>query len=196
MDTLTAIILAAGRSRRLGCDKALLPLAGRRLVELVLGAFECPGVARRVVVANEENAAELSSLLAGRAQVVVNRLPGAEMLDSLLVGLGAAGDGAVLVHPVDHFAVQRAVVEMLLAAWQQAPNDIHQPEVSGHGAHPVLLPAAVAAELRCWRGQGGLRAFLRERAGRVARHAWADPRLGWDVDDEEGYHRAVGSLGC
>ena len=48
---LAAIILAAGKSTRMGCDKPLLPLGDRTVVERVVDLFQSAGITDvRVVV--------------------------------------------------------------------------------------------------------------------------------------------------
>ncbi len=54
-----AIILAAGRSSRMGRAKALLPIGGVTSLERVAGSLRAAGVERIVVVTGHEHAALL-----------------------------------------------------------------------------------------------------------------------------------------
>ncbi|MGB8510146.1 MAG: NTP transferase domain-containing protein, partial [Pyrinomonadaceae bacterium] len=62
MNAVAAIILAAGRSRRMGAFKPLLPFGGRTVVEACIENLRAAGVAEIVVVLGHR-AAELRVLL-------------------------------------------------------------------------------------------------------------------------------------
>ncbi|MCL5265330.1 MAG: molybdenum cofactor guanylyltransferase [Chloroflexi bacterium] len=79
--TLNAIILAGGKSRRLGTDKTVLELGGKRLTEIVLEAVG--GVAREAIVVT--NSPHLFEDLPAR--LVSDVVAGAGPLGGILSGL-------------------------------------------------------------------------------------------------------------
>jgi molybdopterin-guanine dinucleotide biosynthesis protein A len=123
---ITALILAGGRSSRMGQDKAWLELAGMPLVE---------NTARRVIPLVDEfvfstNQPERFEPLVKRlplpAQVVRDQTPGAGPLAGVAAGLGTATFDLVLVLAVDMPFVQLGLLSHMatLAAGYQAvvPN--------------------------------------------------------------------------
>jgi 2-C-methyl-D-erythritol 4-phosphate cytidylyltransferase len=87
-DGAAAIVLAAGESRRLGQEKALLRVAGRPLLCHTLVAFEsCPLVDQVVVVLSAVNAPDVLPLLPAFPKVVRTCMGGRRRQDSVRAGL-------------------------------------------------------------------------------------------------------------
>lgn len=86
----TGIVLAGGRSRRMGRDKALLELGGRSLIEIVVERMGRICAEVLVVAAEEETYAGLG------VPLVVDRFPGVGVLGGLHAGLQAAGNEVAL----------------------------------------------------------------------------------------------------
>ncbi len=60
---VTAVIVAAGSSRRMGFDKLFAPLAGRPVIAHTLAQFQaCPDVTEIVIVAKQEKFGEFQSI--------------------------------------------------------------------------------------------------------------------------------------
>ncbi len=87
---ITAIVLAAGRSRRMGTQKLLLPVAGRPMIATVVDQLlQCPVASVLVVVGSDGE--PIRQALAGRGvEFIVNDQPESEMLHSVRCGLRAA----------------------------------------------------------------------------------------------------------
>lgn len=94
---LTAVILAGGRSSRMGTDKALLrlPSGGPTLIARVVAAAQAV-VAEIVIVADD--AARLPAL---PAHIVPDALPGAGPLAGLVAGFAAARHADILALACD-----------------------------------------------------------------------------------------------
>ena len=114
--TVSAILLAAGESRRFGGDKLTAPLGGRTVVEWAARAlFSAPWADQRIVVAAPDRVEELSALL--------GEFPGLEVIpggstrcESSLLGLRAARGELVLVHDGARPLLDQGTVERCLAA--------------------------------------------------------------------------------
>jgi len=144
--TPAALILAAGRSRRMGRPKPVLPLAGRTLLEWVLEPYRRLGAAPRVVVLGAGDRAAGAEAARLGAEVLVNREPGSEMFDSLRIGLRRLASEAdpVLVQPADVPLAGLASIRSLWEGWRGSGAAAAIPTWKGRGGHPVLLgPAAV-----------------------------------------------------
>lgn len=100
MPDLSAVIVAAGSSRRMGFDKLTAPLRGQPLVAQSLAAFNaCPHVEEIVFVCSEERFDEFSHVAApfGKVSKVVRG--GKERADSVLAGVEATVESEfVAVH--------------------------------------------------------------------------------------------------
>lgn len=141
----SGIVLAAGRSRRMGESKALLTVGGATFLSRAVAALRNGGCAPVVVVTAADAPAEAAEAEAGGAVVVVNDRADAEQVDSLRLGLAALPDsaGAAVVLPVDHPLVRAATVTALVDAWRSAPDAIVRPVHGGTPGHPTLFPRSV-----------------------------------------------------
>lgn len=149
------IVLAAGRSSRMGRPKALLPAgpAGETFVGRIVRTLRAGGVDDVVVVAGgiAEEIAEALSAGERPPRVVVNPAPDRGQFSSLQVGLRAVsrpGVGGVLVTLVDVPLVAPATVAALLAAHRRTGAPLVRPERGGRHGHPVIFDRALFAEIR------------------------------------------------
>ena len=88
---LTAIIVAACSSQRMGFDKLLSPIAGRTVIGHTLAAFQnCEAVSGMIVVARANRLHDFQMLLDGRFGKLRELVPGGERRqDSVARGLAA-----------------------------------------------------------------------------------------------------------
>jgi|SRR5579871_912085 len=105
--TTGAIVLAGGRSERMGQDKALLRLEERTLLQTVVAALR-PFADRIVVVAQEPEPYLLPDV-----EGVADLYPGQGPVGGILTGLTALGVGAHLVVACDMPALQPGILRLL-----------------------------------------------------------------------------------
>ena len=114
----TAVIPAAGRGSRLGSDrpKILYPVAGRLLIEWLLGFLE-PNCNRLVFVLSPGGVAEvrpeLDRLIPDRYEIVVQEVPRG-MGDAVELALPAVGTPNVVIVWGDQVALRRSSVDACL----------------------------------------------------------------------------------
>lgn len=136
---IPAIILAAGASRRLGEDKALLEVAGNPLVALVAQRLSAAGCTPIVIVTR----AELAFACLGAApecKVAINKSPKEGRTGSIQVGLLALGEDngrlpkAVLIVPLDRPGWSMSTLEKVVNT-----EGCVCPEKDGRGGHPLRI---------------------------------------------------------
>jgi 2-C-methyl-D-erythritol 4-phosphate cytidylyltransferase len=118
-----ALIVAAGSGERLGAGrpKALVPLAGRPLLEWSVDALRAVAHVRRIVVALPAGA-ELPAGLTGAREVLAVE-GGASRSLSVRNALAAAGDGdPVIVHDAARPLLTAALAEAVIAALAADPG--------------------------------------------------------------------------
>jgi molybdopterin-guanine dinucleotide biosynthesis protein A len=133
--TVAGILLAGGRSRRMGRDKALLPLPGTERLTFIehLSTMLAACCSEVVLVARDaEQAAEYA--FAG-IHTITDAAPDIGPLMGLYSGLQAITASHALVIAVDMPFVQLAVVKLLLS--QPLDDALLVPVVNGF--HQVLL---------------------------------------------------------
>lgn len=184
---LIGVLLAAGRGRRAGGMKQLLPVVtGAGIMPLVCAAYDAVAwaCASMIVVVGHEREL-VRGALGPREFEAVEVDPDEAMAESVRAGLRSAihaGATHVLLHPGDHAWVERATLRRLVAALEGAEGRAVMPAFRGRGGHPVLIPAGVAHEIVADELAGGLREFWVRRAGLRIRVETPDAGVVRDVD--------------
>jgi molybdenum cofactor cytidylyltransferase len=183
---VAGIILAAGKSSRMGRDKAFVLWEGRTFVEAVAGNLHAAGCRPVMIVAAPAMEVPLRELLPD-AQIVTNPDPDSEMLESLRIGLRALpGLGeTVMFSPVDVPAFRPETVRRILLAARRQPGRVVLPEYDGKTGHPVALPCRLVDGLLAWKGEGGAAGYLRSQPENVVRLPVRDPGVTKDADTPE-----------
>lgn len=188
----TAVVLAAGGSRRLGRPKQQLNRAGESLLHRSVRLAAHTGPQRLLVVLGARHR-ELQDEIEGLpGERWLNPLWARGLSTSLQLAASALAEhsGPTLILGCDQPALEFAHLQTLLDAAQAAPSGC---AVTRHGRSPgipAVLAAdwlARAAQLQGDRGYGALLARVPEH-----RLAWLDePALRLDIDDEDDVARAI-----
>jgi molybdenum cofactor cytidylyltransferase len=171
---IAAVILAAGRSRRMGQNKLLAELDGQPLIARTVAAV-LASRARPVLVVTGHDARALRAALAGagladRVAFVHNDGHEGGLGTSLSAGIAAldAGVDAALIVLADMPRLRAAQIDAVAAAFaKDAERDICAPFFAGRRGNPVLFPARCFAALQSLAGDRGGRDLLRDQAERV-----------------------------
>jgi molybdenum cofactor cytidylyltransferase len=178
---IPAIILAAGKSTRMGRPKALLPIgADDSFLTHLVATFRAAGVDDVVVVVGYQAPAIVDALRRRDliARVVVNEDYESGQLSSLVAGLRLVdrpGVIAAMMMLVDVPLVSASTVAAVVERYRATRAPIVRPVRGGRHGHPVLIDRGLFDELR--RSDPALGAKTVVRA-----HASADGEV--EVDDE------------
>src|SRR5512139_179284 len=146
---VSAIVLAAGRSQRMGALKPLLPVRGRPAVVRCLECLRDSQVADIVLVVNPEGGAIVEAAGEFPVRVAVNELPGSDMAGSVKAGLPLVDCDAtgVLVCLCDHPLVSPETIASMTSAHSRMPGAIVIPAWHGRKGHPTLFPRLLLEDL-------------------------------------------------
>ena len=187
---ISAILLAAGESRRMGSPKALLHYQGQTFIERICKAFLTAGVDELIVVLGaraEEIGRALPSHPALRSVVNARYFQG--QLSSLMVGIGALSpeSEAVVVNLVDHPLVSTETIKAVIDSFRAAPLPIVIASYQGKRGHPVLFSSQVYGEILAAPLDQGAKVVVRKDPARVREIALDDPGILADIDTPEDY---------
>jgi molybdenum cofactor cytidylyltransferase len=189
-----AIVLAAGRSRRMGAgiQKLLLPFGDTTMVGWVVDALLGSGVERVIVVAGPDGRVA-DAIADRRATVVKNAEPEADMLSSVRCGLGALPQDcdAVLVALGDQPGVTSQLVDDMLRTFTGCGRGILVPTHGGRRGHPLLFSTRYRDEVLNRHDGEGLRGLLRSHPEDVFELPAAERAVVEDVDHPADYRREL-----
>jgi CTP:molybdopterin cytidylyltransferase MocA len=189
---IAGVVLAAGRSSRMGSPKALLDYRGGTFLQRIVRALLDGGCDRVVVVTgprtDDDSDRIATAAEAAGAEVVVNPDRDSQQIESLRIALGALPlvDG-VLMSPVDSPGFGPAVVAALIGALASGAP-IALPEHGGRRGHPVAFGASVLPDLRTGDLPQGARTVLHRHAESLVEVPVDDPAVLLDVDTPADYH--------
>lgn len=185
---ITAVVLAAGGSSRLGRPKQLVRRHG---VALVARAVEAAAAStgRRVIVVVGAEGLRVRALLArayprSAVEVVHHAAWRRGLAGSLRRGLAAlpADARAVLFVLSDQPLVDAGSLARLIAAWRRRPTHAAAACYSGRLGVPAILPRRAFPALRALSGDEGARKVL---AGDAGASIVEMPEAAFDVDTPE-----------
>ena len=186
---ISGIILAAGRSERMGQIKQLLPFRGRPLlahsVETALGSS-----LNEVVVVLGHGAAQIKEAVAfGHARVLINEGHKAGQSSSMIAGLSCVSDRttAALFLLGDQPLLSREVVNRIIQEYKQTNAWIIIPTYHGKRGNPVLVSHNLFARLMSIHGDLGAREVFKEFAEKIKEVEVDDACILRDIDTLEDY---------
>lgn len=195
---LTAIILAAGRARRMGAIKQLLPWQGERTVlETVVGnVLASPLVDDEVRVILGACSDQVRTVLQGtrdpRLKVLENPHHDRGMLSSIQRGIVDLPETsqAFMIFLGDQPLVETEIIEALIRYWQGKRPQFLLPVHQGRRGHPVLISSQYVPEIAAM-GQedGGLRKLIHRYPERVDEFAVDSHAIHIDLDYPEEYRK-------
>jgi CTP:molybdopterin cytidylyltransferase MocA len=141
---IAGLILAAGKSERMGAPKALLPFRGRTFLENQVALFREVGADPIYVSTSHDLKDRVAKVLAPDVRIAVVDRPDKGQIESVRVGLSAVGGvgHAVLLGLVDQPGVSRATVDGILERWRKTRARVVAPRFDGRRGHPIVIGRA------------------------------------------------------
>lgn len=197
---VAGIVLAAGRSTRMGAgNKLLQEVRGKPLVRHAVEA-QIASRAAPVIVVTGHQQDEVRAALAGLDVTFAHNPAFAEGLaSSLKAGLAALpkeGPG-VVVSLGDMPNVTAGVIDRLAQAFADRPDALAvAPTLLGQRGNPVLLARKLFAEVAKLSGDQGARRLLDAAGDAVEEIALDDPAIALDIDTPEALKALTGQGPC
>jgi molybdenum cofactor cytidylyltransferase len=189
---IAGLILAAGESRRMGRDKALLTYRGRTFLETIMGNLGAAGIEKVTVVLGHHAEAIQRAVDLGRVRVVINQEYLRGQTSSLQLGLAAAAADspeAVILCLVDHPAISPEVIAKLRVSFESTHPPVLIPTYKGERGHPVVISQGLFPELLALLPVEPANAVIRKYRNETQFVEVADRGILIDVDDPPAYER-------
>ncbi|MBS3976694.1 MAG: NTP transferase domain-containing protein [Syntrophomonadaceae bacterium] len=188
-DKISALILAAGYSSRMGEFKPLLPLYGKTVIERAVCGFRQMGL-KDIRVVTGYRAEELLPVLCSlQVTPVYNEQYASGMFSSLLAGLRTLADEAeaFFMLPVDTPLVKNKTLEKLLEKFQGTGKSVIYPCFRGERGHPPLIARECFNSILACDISGNLRQVLKQFEEESYDAEVVDRGILLDMDTPEDY---------
>jgi molybdenum cofactor cytidylyltransferase len=160
---IAGIVLAAGRSSRLGRPKQLLPVQGEPLIRHTLRRVLASSLDRVLLVVGHE-ADEVRAAVAGLpVDCVINPDAAAGQSTSVRAGLAALppdAEAAIFILG-DQPGIDPKVIDAIITSWRTSGAPVVVPRFEDRMGNPVLFDRRVFPELASLEGDSGARPVVR-----------------------------------
>jgi molybdenum cofactor cytidylyltransferase len=192
---VAAIILAAGKSTRMGEAKQLLRLGESTVLGQTIENVRRSAVVDDIVLVLGASAEAIRRLLPASLlqdlKVVVNPVYEEGMASSLRAGLSALDPqvDAALIVLADQPFVRPETLDQIGRMHRQTQAQIVIPSYRGRRGNPVLLDRSVFAEVMALEGDIGCRAIFSSHTERTVKLQVEDEGILLDIDNQGDYDR-------
>ena len=186
---ITAIILAAGQSKRMGQPKMLLPWGKTSVLGKVITTFRDAGV-EEVIVVTGGNREHVEALVNVSARTIFNPdFAKEEMLSSIQTGLSGLKQGteAILIALGDQPQVQEGCVRQIMGAFQESRASIVVPSFKMKRGHPWLVAKSLWDEILQMHSPESMRDFLNRHSEEIRYVEVGNNSILQDLDTIEDY---------
>jgi len=186
---ISAIVLAAGESTRMGFPKLLLSIKGRSLLQHVIDNALQSKVSEVIVVLGADATKLRRETKQSQVQIIENSSYKEGLSSSLKVGLQAISPQAqaVLVLLADQPLVSHAVIDALIDKYEESGSIIMAPVYNGKRGNPVLFDSSLIPELLRVTGDKGGREIIEKHLAQLATVDFESTIIGSDIDSWDDY---------
>jgi molybdenum cofactor cytidylyltransferase len=188
---IAAVIAAAGRSRRMGEPKQLLPWGSSTVIATVVANLHAAGAAPILCVTGHRHTDIASALTATAAEVLYNEAYATtDMLCSYQTGLRSLADSAavgVVLALGDQPHVPIAVLRQIIEQARSTPDQIVIPSYEMRRGHPFYMPRRLWAAIVALPPDATLRTVVNQQADAIVYVNVADDAILRDMDTPEAY---------
>jgi molybdenum cofactor cytidylyltransferase len=197
LSVIPGIVLAAGRSSRMGRLKPNLPVRNGTFLTRVVETFLDAGVSDVVIVVGHEHEAVVGAFMPSGlpARFVINPDHAGGQLSSLLAGLRVIdrpGVIAALITLVDVPFVSAATVRAVMDRYRATHAPIVRPTHGTRHGHPLLVDRSLFEALRRADPGHGAKETVRQHATEAGDVEVEDEGAFTDIDTPEAYALAAG----
>lgn len=189
---VAVIVLAAGRSQRMGSrNKLLLPIDGRTIIEHAVEAAVRSSIGPVILVVGAEGEQIGNVLKRHPIRLITNRAYEEGMASSIRTGVGAAGSTCTgyAICPGDMPRIQSSTFQVLARTLKANPEHIVLPQFEGQTGHPVLFGRRYYRSLLQLEGDVGARSIIVREMEAVRTVTVLDAGIHRDVDTEDDWRR-------
>ncbi|MBI3022311.1 MAG: nucleotidyltransferase family protein [Thaumarchaeota archaeon] len=181
---VSAVVLAAGSSKRLGRLKQLARLEGRPLLERTLDAVRRSNVDEVIVVIGDQAAEVRRKVDLSPFVVVVNKSFNEGMSASIKLGLSAVDRraAAALIVLADQPFLSASLIDGIVELFQKSDALIVAPTHGGVQGNPVLISRRLFSEVSAISGDVGAKSLLGRHSEELLEYPVKDPEPLVDID--------------
>jgi molybdenum cofactor cytidylyltransferase len=166
---VSAILLGAGESKRMGKNKLLLPWGKKTIFEHCLETLLRSEVKEVIVVINDRLKELIPPVHLQKIKVVINPHYKRGMSTSIRRGVQAIAPGSegILIALGDQPFIKTRTINAMIKAFSQRKEGILVPSFRGKRGHPVIFHRRFRRELLNLKGDAGGKSIVKRHPGEI-----------------------------
>ena len=194
-DTIGAIVLAAGQSRRMGINKLLMPWQGTTIIQHILDQLHAAHI-HPIIMVIGKNSNRLNSIIAKNQlfSIANPNYADGSMLHSVQIGIREILKYSVpgmLIVLGDQPAIEITNIRQLVKKFNFSDKKIVVPESGGHKGHPWIISSDAAREVLKLDEPETLRTFLNTHQSDIEYMTVSDSSVLSDIDTLGDYKKQI-----
>jgi len=187
---ISAILLAAGESRRMGKPKLLMPIGKSTVLEQAIDNLLNSRVSETIVVLGYKAEEVRLKIATKPVKIAVNPDYQQGMSTSIATGLKLVDDRAtaVMLALADQPFIDGKIIDRLIQQFQTHKKGIVIPVYQGRRGHPIVFAIEYKTELLGLKGDVGGREITQEHPDDILEVAVSSPGINIDIDTMSDYH--------
>jgi molybdenum cofactor cytidylyltransferase len=188
---ISAIILAAGLSSRMGFPKQLLELGDKTLIRIVTENVLASAVDEVVVVTGCREGEVSDAIKDLPVKIIFNPYYEQGQGTSLALGVNAINENttAFLVFMCDQPFISPSIINTVIKVFNERHSLVLRPIYQDMPGHPVIFSYSLRAELEALKGDEGARQVLKKLGEKVDYLPFQDEAVILDMDTPESYQK-------
>jgi CTP:molybdopterin cytidylyltransferase MocA len=189
LPSVTAIILGAGESSRMGKPKLLLPFGDRTMIGTVISNVLASSVEKVIVVLGSNYESHREVIKDYPVEIVNNKRYREGMLSSVKCGLKAVSNAAdaVMVLLGDQPMIQAGEMDQLIESYIDSEKEIAIATHEKKRGHPILFGKKFVSELSGYPREASLRDLLQNHPSEILEMKTGNEGILRDIDTENDY---------
>ena len=190
---ISALLLAAGESRRMGDFKQLLRFGDKSFVEHCVDNLLASQVAEVIVVTGHRESDVKRALSDRPVMFAHNSEYKSGMTSSIKRGIRAVSETgkACVLALVDQPRIAPGVINRIIETYEKAQPIIVIPTYRGENGHPILIDMKLKDEILKMDPSEGLRQVVHAHQSEIVRVEVSDQSVLEDCDSPEDYERIL-----
>ncbi|MGA2624493.1 MAG: nucleotidyltransferase family protein [Bacteroidota bacterium] len=187
---VSAVVLAAGSSQRMGSPKALLKIGEETFFQHIVEVLHSARIIDVVAVLGFEAEKITKHLGQFDGRIVLNEHWQKGQLSSITAGLDALDSQniqAAMICPVDHPLISQSLIVDLLQAFWKSQKRIVVPTYKSRRGHPVIIERSLFNDLRTAPPEEGARSVIHRYPGDVVEVPTEEKGVVTNIDTPEDY---------
>jgi len=187
---VSAILLAAGKAKRMGKLKQLMPLGGTTILEQAIDNLLNSAVGEVIVVVGYRAEEVIEKIATKPVKIAINPIYHQGMSTSIVAGLNLVDNSAraVMLALADQPFVDSQTINRLIGEFSTHDKGIAVPPYRGRSGPPVLFAIKYKGELLGLKGDIGGRQIIREHPDDILEVAVDSESINIDIDTMGNYY--------